>query len=55
MAFDSIRPREAYERMQHGWTYLDVRSEQEFAAGHAKGAINIPQMHKALLGLKANP
>jgi rhodanese-related sulfurtransferase len=24
--------------------YLDVRTQQEFAAGHAKGAINVPYM-----------
>lgn len=50
-----IRAREAHDKMQHGWVYLDVRSEPEFAAGHAKGAINVPLMHKGLLGLKPNP
>lgn len=50
-----IRVREAHQKMQEGWTYLDVRSAQEFADGHAKGAVNIPLMHKGLLGLKPNP
>lgn len=53
--FPVIRAREAQARMQQGWRYLDVRSAQEFKDGHAQGAINIPLMHKALLGLKPNP
>jgi phage shock protein E len=30
------------ELLQKGATVVDVRSPQEFKAGHAKGAINIP-------------
>jgi rhodanese-related sulfurtransferase len=42
-----ISPQEAYDLMQGDpeYVYLDVRSEQEFDAGHARGAINIPIMH----------
>jgi rhodanese-related sulfurtransferase len=28
--------------MADGWTYIDVRTEDEFAAGHPAGAINVP-------------
>ena len=33
---------EAHEQMQHGATYLDVRSTREFAMGHPAGAFNVP-------------
>ena len=37
-------PTEAFETLQQSpeATYLDVRTEREFAQGHAAGAINIP-------------
>jgi rhodanese-related sulfurtransferase len=39
-------PPEAYETLKQNpdALYLDVRTETEFAAGHAAGAINIPVM-----------
>jgi rhodanese-related sulfurtransferase len=39
-------PPEAHETLKQnpGALYLDVRTEAEFAAGHAAGAINIPVM-----------
>ena len=42
MSFEIITPKQAYQRMQEGWRYLDVRTEEEFAAGYATGAVNIP-------------
>jgi rhodanese-related sulfurtransferase len=30
------------ELLQHGAIIVDVRTEREFKAGHAKGSINIP-------------
>lgn len=42
MSFDIVTPKQAYQRMQEGWLYLDVRTEEEFAAGYATGALNIP-------------
>lgn len=41
--------------MAQGYTYLDVRSEAEFAAGHPPGAFNIPLMHAELDRLVDNP
>jgi rhodanese-related sulfurtransferase len=38
-----ISPAEAHAKMTgEGFTYVDVRSEDEFAAGHPAGAINVP-------------
>lgn len=47
MPISQITPKDAQTRLQAGedTLYLDVRSEPEFAAGHAPGAINIPLMH----------
>jgi rhodanese-related sulfurtransferase len=33
---------EASELVATGWTIVDVRTEDEFAAGHAVGAYNVP-------------
>jgi len=42
-ALEAISAEELLERAQHGEvTVLDIRPEQEFAAGHLPGAINIP-------------
>jgi rhodanese-related sulfurtransferase len=37
-----VSPAEAKQLMDEGWTYVDVRSEPEFAAGHPVGAHNVP-------------
>jgi len=33
---------EAHALQQHGHTYVDVRSSQEFAEAHPAGAVNVP-------------
>ena len=54
-----IDPEEAQQLLdsQEGYTYLDVRSEEEFAQGHVPGAVNIPVATSNPLGpgLVANP
>ena len=54
-----IDPEEARQLLdsQDGYTYLDVRSEEEFAQGHVPGAVNIPVASSNPLGpgLVANP
>ncbi len=42
-----VSPQEAHEILKNDpdSIYLDVRSEQEFDASHAAGAINIPILH----------
>ena len=42
---------------EEGYTYLDVRTEEEFAAGHVPAAVNIPVVEKNPMGpgLVPNP
>lgn len=42
------------ELLTAGHKYLDVRSEQEFAGGHADEATNIPFMFKTEAGMTPN-
>ena len=44
MAIKQIEPPQAHETLKNnpGAAYLDVRTEEEFAQGHAAGAINVP-------------
>ncbi|PIA35565.1 hypothetical protein AQUCO_03500135v1 [Aquilegia coerulea] len=51
----SVPVRVAHELLQAGHHYLDVRTAEEFSAGHALGAVNIPYMFKAGDGMKKNP
>lgn len=59
MDIKRIDPEEARQLLdsQEGYTYLDVRSEEEFAQGHVPGAVNIPVATSSPLGpgLVANP
>jgi rhodanese-related sulfurtransferase len=60
-----VRPRpdtdgeQARELVQGGAKLIDVRSDNEFSAGHIEGAVNIPvhqlQLQKGQLGDKSNP
>jgi rhodanese-related sulfurtransferase len=45
---------EAKQLIDEGWTYLDVRSVPEFAAGHPEGAYNIPLLHMGPGGMQPN-
>ncbi len=44
MAVKEITPNEAHDLLQKepDCVYVDVRTEQEFCAGHPEGAVNIP-------------
>ena len=44
MTYETILPDEDRRRLddETGWVYVDVRSVEEFAAGHPRGAYNIP-------------
>jgi rhodanese-related sulfurtransferase len=37
-----ISAKEASEKLADGYVYVDVRTTEEFEAGHPKGAVNIP-------------
>ncbi|OBT03775.1 hypothetical protein A9267_19475 [Shewanella sp. UCD-FRSSP16_17] len=39
---DEMPPAVAWDKINNGAMIIDVRTEQEFAAGHLDGAINIP-------------
>jgi len=56
LSFETIDPRQAHELMSgdEPHVYLDVRSVEEFAAGHAPGALNIPIAHKGAMGMAPN-
>ena len=50
-----ISPQEASEKLTDGWTYVDVRTVEEFEAGHPAGAVNVPLMHAGGGGMVPNP
>jgi rhodanese-related sulfurtransferase len=50
-----IGPQEASEKLAAGWTYVDVRTTQEFEAGHPAGAVNVPVALAAPGGMRPNP
>ncbi len=55
-AIPRISPAEAHAKMlDESCTYVDVRTEEEFAAGHPAGAFNVPWMHMGPSGMESNP
>jgi rhodanese-related sulfurtransferase len=50
-----VSPKEAKALLDQGWTYLDVRSEPEFEAGHPAGSLNVPLLHAGPGGMTPNP
>ncbi|ERM96289.1 thiosulfate sulfurtransferase 16, chloroplastic isoform X1 [Amborella trichopoda] len=51
----SVPVQVAHELHNAGHRYLDVRTVEEFNAGHVEGAINIPYMFRVGAGMKKNP
>ena len=50
-----ISPSEAHRLMKdEAFTYVDVRTEGEFSAGHPEGAVNVPLMRSSAQGMEAN-
>jgi rhodanese-related sulfurtransferase len=54
-AVPRISPEEALAKMGAGATYVDVRTEQEFAESHPAGALNVPWQVRGAAGLEPNP
>lgn len=55
MTFDTVNPQQARDLMQSKkYVYLDVRSEPEFAEGHAEGAFNVPILNMSGGGMAPN-
>jgi rhodanese-related sulfurtransferase len=52
---ERIGVEEARALLDAGWTYLDVRTEEEFEAGHVPGAVNVPVMLRGPDGMQPNP
>jgi len=50
-----ISPKEAHEKMIAGYTYVDVRTPEEFAAGHPTGAFNVPIALSGAGSMSPNP
>ena len=51
-----ISPAEAHRMMKdEAFTYVDVRTEEEFTAGHPEGAVNVPLMVNGAQGMEPNP
>ncbi|BFI33771.1 hypothetical protein AXG93_4689s1560 [Marchantia polymorpha subsp. ruderalis] len=50
----SVPVQVARELLNAGHRYLDVRTVEEFAAGHVEGAVNVPYMYKAGAGMSKN-
>lgn len=55
MSYQTITPKEAYQKMQESYVYLDVRTPQEFQSGHPKGSVNIPIFFAGPAGRQLNP
>ncbi|HZU84681.1 MAG TPA: rhodanese-like domain-containing protein [Polyangiaceae bacterium] len=49
-----ISPQEASDKLAQGWTYVDVRTVEEFEAGHPPGAVNVPIAHSGPGGMVQN-
>ena len=50
-----ISPKEASEKMAQGYTYVDVRTVEEFEDGHPAGAVNVPLNLRGAGGMVPNP
>lgn len=50
----SVPVRAAHDLLQAGHRYLDVRTAEEFRAGHPPGATNIPYMFRVGSGMTKN-
>lgn len=56
MPFRRVSPADAQALIEkEGYSYVDVRSVQEFQAGHPSGAYNVPLMEMGALGMTPNP
>ncbi|MEM7305554.1 MAG: rhodanese-like domain-containing protein [Planctomycetota bacterium] len=57
MSYRNVNPAGAKELLEGGedWTYVDVRTVEEFDAGHAPDAYNIPVAFRGPMGMELNP
>ncbi len=57
MPYRSMNPAGAKALLDgpEGWAYVDVRTVEEFAMGHAPGAYNVPVVFRGPGGMEPNP
>jgi rhodanese-related sulfurtransferase len=57
MSYETLNPEETRARLDGDgqWTYVDVRTPEEFARGHVPGAYNIPAFFPGPMGMAPNP
>ena len=55
MSVTRISALQARDRLAEGWTYVDVRTVEEFEEGHPEGSINVPLMLAAGGRMAPNP
>ncbi len=49
-----VSPEEAEQLLARGYTFIDVRSESEYEAGHVPAARNVPIQHVTAAGMTPN-
>jgi len=49
-----VSPAEAKQLLDEGYTYVDVRTEEEFHACHPRGALNVPTALSSPTGTRPN-
>ncbi len=54
-AIKKVSPAEANAKLAEGWQYVDVRTVEEFEAGHPAGAVNVPLNLSGPAGMQPNP
>ena len=56
MSYETLNPEETLDRLDSDgdWTYVDVRTPEEFARGHVPGAYNIPAFFPGPTGMMPN-
>lgn len=55
MSYQDLNPTESKRLIEEeDWTYLDVRTVEEFEAGHAPGAFNAPVFFRGPGGMEPN-
>lgn len=55
MTYQSTDPEGAQALLDDGYVYVDVRTVEEFDAGHPPGAYNIPILVRSGMGMQPNP
>lgn len=51
----NVTPKDCPALLAAGYAYLDVRTVEEFEAGHPAGAYNVPVMTRGPMGMQPNP